>query len=485
MVISTNLQEKLKTLHSEVSEVALKNVISDADFYLAKFEVLRSEETMGELIVKYIKDVSCMLSFIASFREKNMELHLQALQELIPLLFAFNHHNYSRYLTHSHIVLSNMKEEDPDAYDDLSIYGPGISLSGERFSSIPGDLVTEVAGSRVPCLQYLRDKPCSTANHFFLGNLGTEGTNEDEIEVITVEKSAPISKQKKKNKSTESARKKEVAKFDWSDDLVEDLITEWQQHTVLFDVSHPEYHLKDKRRIAIEKVIGQLEERGVDPVPSWEETNRKMNSLRGYFVAERNKVHQSKASGAGTNDAYKVRWQFYESLQFLADNINPRRTESNVASQGQVDRGTENRTEYAYPVQNTPSSKSTKKTEAKMTNELLETAINVLKRQRPAAVSEKVEERTANKVFSELVWKMLQEIPDGVKKDMVKIDIQRQLLHAKHSSLQTQQQATQQLMNLDDGRGTPSPSMDSIRRTNTRASSISNEFEREPYSPLF
>eukprot|EP00794_Sanderia_malayensis_P001133 gene1133-489_t len=88
MVISTNLQEKLKTLQSEVSEVALKNVISDADFYLAKFEVLRSEGTMGELIVKYIKDVSCMLSFIASFREKTMELHLQALQELIPLLFA-------------------------------------------------------------------------------------------------------------------------------------------------------------------------------------------------------------------------------------------------------------------------------------------------------------------------------------------------------------------------------------------------------------
>eukprot|EP00794_Sanderia_malayensis_P006502 gene6502-7247_t len=148
MVISTNLQEKLKTLHSEVSEVALKNVISDADFYLAKFEVLRSEGTMGEIIVKYIKDVSCMLSFIASFREKNMELHLQALQELIPLLFAFNHHNYSRYLTHSHIVLSNMKEEDPDAYDDLSIYGPGISLSGERFSSIAGDLVTEVGPNR-------------------------------------------------------------------------------------------------------------------------------------------------------------------------------------------------------------------------------------------------------------------------------------------------------------------------------------------------
>eukprot|EP00794_Sanderia_malayensis_P013456 gene13456-14837_t len=175
--------------------------------------------------------------------------------------------------------------------------------------------------------EYLRQKELANAK-----SLGTEGTNdvEENEEVITVEKPALISKQKKKNKSTESTRKKKVAKFDWSDDLMEDLITEWQQHTVLFDVSHPEYNLKDKRRI---------EERGVDPVPSWEETNRKMNSLRGYFVAEKNKVHQSKASGAGTNDVYKVWWQFYESLQSLADNINPRQTESNVASQGQVDGG--------------------------------------------------------------------------------------------------------------------------------------------------
>ena len=46
---------------------------------------------------------------------------MQAQQKLLPLLFAFSHQNYSRYLT---IITS--------------------SLTGRKFSTIPGDLVTEV-----------------------------------------------------------------------------------------------------------------------------------------------------------------------------------------------------------------------------------------------------------------------------------------------------------------------------------------------------
>ena len=41
-----------------------------------------------------------------------------------------------------------MKTDDPDAYDDLFLYGPGVSLSGDEFSSIPGDFVTEIGPNR-------------------------------------------------------------------------------------------------------------------------------------------------------------------------------------------------------------------------------------------------------------------------------------------------------------------------------------------------
>jgi len=51
---------------------------------------------------------------------------------------------YVRDVSAMHILLSKLKTDDPDAYDDLFLYDPGVSLSGDKFSSIPGDLVTEI-----------------------------------------------------------------------------------------------------------------------------------------------------------------------------------------------------------------------------------------------------------------------------------------------------------------------------------------------------
>ena len=43
---------------------------------------------------------------------------------------------------------------------------------------------------------------------------------------------------------------------------------------------------------------------------------RKINALHTYFVAKKNKMEQSKTSGARSSGIYKSRWQFYESLLF-------------------------------------------------------------------------------------------------------------------------------------------------------------------------
>ena len=56
--------------------------------------------------------------------------------------------------------------------------------------------------------------------------------------------------------------------------------------------------------------------------------------------------------------------------------------------------------EYAYPIDNTSGSKSAKKTEAKNTNELIETAINTLNRPIQAvADTAETEVRSAEKIF--------------------------------------------------------------------------------------
>lgn len=63
---------------------------------------------------------------------------------------------------------------------------------------------------------------------------------------------------------------------------------------------------------------------------SQEELVKKMGSMRTYFGKEVGKERNSKMSGAGRKDVYTSKWPFYSSLEFLKDNITPRRTTSNI-----------------------------------------------------------------------------------------------------------------------------------------------------------
>ena len=100
---------------------------------------------------------------------------------------------------------------------------------------------------------------------------------------------------------------------------METLIILWENQPVLYNVSNPQYRVKEARRNAIMKIIDEIKERDIFPSPSFDGVLRKINALRTYFVAEKNKMEQSKTNGAGSSDIYKSRWQFYESLLFLAD----------------------------------------------------------------------------------------------------------------------------------------------------------------------
>ena len=99
---------------------------------------------MDKWVTDYIHNVRKSLSRIAAYQDENIELHLQAQKELLTLLFAFNHQNYSRYLTYHHIELQALKQKFFSAYEQLKTYGIRATLTGRKFSTIPGDLVTEV-----------------------------------------------------------------------------------------------------------------------------------------------------------------------------------------------------------------------------------------------------------------------------------------------------------------------------------------------------
>eukprot|EP00794_Sanderia_malayensis_P012439 gene12439-13725_t len=214
-----------------------------------------------------------------------------------------------------------------------------------------------------------------------------------------------------------------------------------------------------------------------------------MNSLRTYFVAEKNKAHQSGVSGAGADDVYRSKWQFFESLSFLADNIVPRTTESNLPKQRSTETQDAQNSQYTYHIgDNNPSSKRSKK--PKRTDELIETAIDALKKPRAAE-----RERTADQIFGEMVWKMLAEIPEGYEKDVAKMDIQRQLMQLKHGQpmqpstvMYPPPQPLQQQQQLRCGSHDTPPSLDYSRaypRAHYNISFHSEEvsLRRRPYSP--
>ena len=50
---------------------------------------------MEEWVADYIQEVSLLLFEITAYEEKNIRLHLQADSDLLPLLFAFSHQNYT------------------------------------------------------------------------------------------------------------------------------------------------------------------------------------------------------------------------------------------------------------------------------------------------------------------------------------------------------------------------------------------------------
>ena len=86
--------------------------------------------------------MSIVLALVSAVREGCIERHLQAERKLIHLAFAYDHPNYSHYCTYQNVYLTNLKQINHP--EDLRQKGLGGSLTGDTFSSLHGDLYTEL-----------------------------------------------------------------------------------------------------------------------------------------------------------------------------------------------------------------------------------------------------------------------------------------------------------------------------------------------------
>ena len=86
--------------------------------------------------IGYMDLIWLILTFIRATKENNFHLHLTTLHKLCPMIFAYNHHNYSRYIPAYLITMINLPDTHPGAEDLLTKNGFSVSRN-------PADITIE------------------------------------------------------------------------------------------------------------------------------------------------------------------------------------------------------------------------------------------------------------------------------------------------------------------------------------------------------
>ena len=165
------------------------------------------------------------------------------------------------------------------------------------------------------------------------------------------------------------------------------------------------------------------------PVPTKDQILEKMNGLRTYFNVQRNKVVSSKQSDTTTDAVYKPKWQFYESLSFLQDMVTPRRTYSNLDDDEETFPLRINGPRRKKTVPETPAHEMMK--EATSGEEHFTESIFIT---RDTSSASSTTSKSGNEHFGETVAKLMSEVPDGMSKDLLKLEIQQLIDQTKHNS---------------------------------------------------
>lgn len=297
-------------------------------------------------------------------------------------------------------------------------------------------------------------------------------TNSDEYlddETVKVEMDDTFEDIKKEGKIGRGRPKKQNESHEWSDEATEALIYLWKQKEELFQKQHPYFYIREHKEKAVESIRQSLAEQG--HIVTCNQILSKFQSLRTYFCSQRNKVMASKKNG-GTDEEVESKWRFYKNLVFLDENMKPR--ETNASRKFNANRST---IDVDYPhnyphnpsmtfvstplddgvhfhpgtnqVQNGYSQNSmvmvgshreTVETgpDYRKSPERMADVIHVPNdNPRPIRASPCLAHNGISKnediLFGELVGNMLQQVPSGQPKDILKLEIQQLIIKTKYS----------------------------------------------------
>ena len=138
------LLDNFKELRRQPSNETLHAITGMDAFKTLENDIMKVTGTQSKMTIQYLKDVSNLLAMVSAVRESNIEKHLQAERQMLKQVFAFDHQNYARYVSYQHVFLRELQRNNHPAFRDLVVHGYGANISGQRFASIHGDLVTEL-----------------------------------------------------------------------------------------------------------------------------------------------------------------------------------------------------------------------------------------------------------------------------------------------------------------------------------------------------
>lgn len=250
----------------------------------------------------------------------------------------------------------------------------------------------------------------------------------DTNEQNTVVSTQSVPKKKKTTTKQEKCR-------EWLHREIILLIELWGNESCLYNVKDPNYHKKDCRSNAIGRIKDML---AIDTFHiSDEDITAKLHSLRVYYSTLRNKREKSKSSGAGADQVYVVKWVYFEMLSFLNDNLQPRKTISNLnAAVPSTHPSTD---EDVNNVQPTPShaknlSKKIAQKEGEDDVAFKRYATSFMKK---ITEPKGTKELTADDHFCEMINKKLHDIPHGPRKEFLKLEIHRMIISEEFSQSAT------------------------------------------------
>ncbi|XP_011143488.1 uncharacterized protein LOC105185577 isoform X2 [Harpegnathos saltator] len=111
--------------------------------------------------------------------------------------------------------------------------------------------------------------------------------------------------------------------MEWDQEICMQLINEYRNREVLWNPRDSAYYNKVKKEDAWKELSEKIGKNS-------EEVKKKIESLKGSYRREKARVKTSIGTGKGRREIYKSKWFAYETLQFLEDKDEPRKTLSNL-----------------------------------------------------------------------------------------------------------------------------------------------------------